>query len=224
MKFRSERDGLLEALSVAGRAGSPRGALGAGGSSLQLGLHGNRLDVIGSDPDLVIEARLGVAGETDGTTLLPSRLIVDIVRSFDAGAVSFDGNDEEAKITSGRAEFAIRVPLGAEITRLSSPAGEGITLPAALVADGLRQVVRAALTDDSRATQLTGVLLVATEKGLRLVATDSYRLAFRDLVGVSALDPGSEVLVPARALTEIQRLVGSSADSRYRADVDLSTQ
>jgi DNA polymerase III subunit beta len=79
-----------------------------------------------------------------------------------------------------------------------------------LVADGLRQVVRAALTDDSRATQLTGVLLVATEKGLRLVATDSYRLAFRDLVGVSALDPGSEVLVPARALGEIQRLVGTS--------------
>jgi len=213
VKFRSERDGLLEALSIAGRAGTARGALGAGGSSLQLGLHGNRLDVIGSDPDLVIEARLGVAGETDGSTLVPSRLIVDIVRSFDAGAVSFDGNEEEAKISSGRAEFAIRVPLGAEITRLSSPAGEGITLPAALVADGLRQVVRAALTDDSRATQLTGVLLVATEKGLRLVATDSYRLAFRDLVGVSALDPGSEVLVPARALTEIQRLVGTSGST-----------
>ena len=82
------------------------------------------------------------------------------------------------------------------------------TLPAQLLAEGLRQVVRAALTDDSRAPQLTGVLMVATETGLRLVATDSYRLAVRDLDGVSALDPGSEVLVPARALVEIQRLVG----------------
>jgi len=71
VKFRSERDGLLEALSIAGRAGSTRGALGAGGSSLQLGLHGNRLDVIGSDPDLVIEARLGVAGEPTARRLFP---------------------------------------------------------------------------------------------------------------------------------------------------------
>ncbi|HTX00421.1 MAG TPA: DNA polymerase III subunit beta, partial [Acidimicrobiales bacterium] len=86
----------------------------------------------------------------------------------------------------------------------------GITLPAQIFAEGLRQVVRAALTDDSRAPQLTGVLMVPTETGLRLVATDSYRLAVRDLDGVNALEAGAEVLVPARALVEIQRLVGSS--------------
>ena len=52
--------------------------------------------------------------------------------------------------------------IGAEITRLSSPMSEPVTLPAARFAESLRQVVRAALTDDSRAPQLTGVLMVAT--------------------------------------------------------------
>src|SRR6202043_2272378 len=106
----------------------------------------------------------------------------------------------------------VRVPVGAEITRLNPSAGEGITLPAKRFAEGLRQVIRAALTDDTRAPQLTGVLMVAKENGLRLVATDSYRLAFRDLVGISALNGSSEVLVPARALAEIQRLVATTGE------------
>jgi len=39
-----------------------------------------------------------------------------------------------------------------------------------------------ALVDDSRAPQLTGVLMVATESGLRLIATDSYRWPFVTLL------------------------------------------
>ncbi|MCU1493452.1 MAG: Beta sliding clamp [Acidimicrobiaceae bacterium] len=212
MKFRTERDGLLEALATAGRAASTRGAGGPGATSLQLALHGNHLVVTGSDPDLVIEVRASVAGDSDGVVLVPSRLLVDIVRSFEPGAVTLTSDEDEVRITSGRAEFTVRIPVGAEISRLSAAEGEGITLPTTLFAEGLRQVVRAALADDTRAPQLTGVLMVATDAGLRLVATDSYRLAFRDLAGVSALAPGSEVLIPARALAEIQRLVGSGSD------------
>jgi DNA polymerase-3 subunit beta len=212
VKFRTERDSLLEAIATAGRAASPRGT-GAGTPSLQLTLRSDRLDVVGADPDLVIEVSTTVGGESDGSTLVPARLVTEIVRSFDPGTVTFLSDDEEARLSSGRAEFTVRIPVGAAITRLGPPEGEGIVLPAQLFAEGLRQVVRAALTDDSRAPQLTGVLMVATETGLRLVATDSYRLAYRDLEGVSALEAGSEVLVPARALVEIQRLVGSSASS-----------
>jgi len=92
------------------------------------------------------------------------------------------------------------------------PESEGIELPAATFGEGLRQVVRAALVDDSRAPQLTGVLMQATEKGLRLIATDSYRLAFRDFEGLSALPADSQVLVPAKALAEVQRLVSGSKE------------
>ncbi|HUZ18988.1 MAG TPA: DNA polymerase III subunit beta [Acidimicrobiales bacterium] len=208
MKLRTERDGLLEALVTAGRASSPRGTGGTGSPSIQLALRGNDLEVTGSDADLVIEVRSNVIGESDGVVLVPSRLVVDIVRALEPGVVTLVGDDEEVRITSGRAEFVVRVPVGAEITRLGPPESDGIAIPAGRFAEGLRQVVRAALTDDTRAPQLTGVLMVATKTGLRLVATDSYRLAFRDLEGISALDPGAQVLVPARALAEIQRLVG----------------
>jgi DNA polymerase-3 subunit beta len=72
-------------------------------------------------------------------------------------------------------------------------------------------VVRAASTDEARPI-LTGVLLTAENDGLRLVATDSYRLAVRDLPGVSVLGADQKVLVPGRALTELQRVLGMGGE------------
>ena len=74
-------------------------------------------------------------------------------------------------------------------------------------ATALAQVVRAASSDDARPI-LTGVLLSAEPTGLRLVATDSYRLAIRDLPGTTVLAEGQHVLVPSRALQELARRPG----------------
>ena len=52
--------------------------------------------------------------------------------------------------------------------------GDAVSLPAAGLVEALRQVVRAASSEDSRPI-LTGVLMAAEAGGLRLVATDSYR-------------------------------------------------
>ena len=165
----------------------------------------------GSDPDLVIEARCEVAGDADGTVLVPSRLVVDIVRSFEPGAVTVVAGDEEVRFPSGRAEFLVRVAIGAEITRLGVPEQEGIEIPGSVFADGLRQVVRAALVDDSRAPQLTGVLMVATEGGLEahrdgLVSLGFPRLRRHD----ASWSQIGQVLVPAKALGEVQRLVAAA--------------
>jgi DNA polymerase-3 subunit beta len=52
------------------------------------------------------------------------------------------------------------------------------------------------------------VLMAAENGGLRLVATDSYRLAVRDLPGTSFLEEGQSVLVPSSALKELARVLG----------------
>jgi DNA polymerase-3 subunit beta len=85
-----------------------------------------------------------------------------------------------------------------------------VTLPVEGLAEALRQVTRAASGEDSRPI-LTGVLMSAENDGLRLVATDSYRLAVRDLRGLGVLAEDQKVLVPSRALNELMRLLGSSA-------------
>lgn len=117
-------------------------------------------------------------------------------------------DDEELRITAGRSQFTVRTHPSGDFPRLPVPVADAVTLPAAGLADALRQVVRAASSEDSRPI-LTGVLMAAEAGGLRLVATDSYRLAVRDLPGAGVLREGQKVLVPSRALGELQRLIGS---------------
>ena len=98
---------------------------------------------------------------------------------------------------------------------LSDPSGDQVTVATADLAAGLKQVVRAASGDDARPI-LTGVLMSAEDGGLRLVATDSYRLAVRDLPEATVLSEGQKVLVPSRALDELSRVLGDSEEVNVR--------
>ncbi len=69
-------------------------------------------------------------------------------------------------------------------------------------------MVRAAASDDARPL-LTGVLFTTDNGTLRLFATDSYRLAVRDVPGVEGIGDAEDLLVPARALQELQRAAAS---------------
>lgn len=217
MKFRCERDTLAETLAVAGRAVSARGGALPILSGLRLEVAGERLQVAGTDLDLTIQASTAVSGSEDGVCVIPARLAVDIVRALEPGAVVIESDDDEARIASGRSQFAVRVLAADDFPRLpSSPDQSGaVTLPAADLSEALRQVVRAASADDARPV-LTGVLVAAEEGGLRLVATDSYRLAVRDLPGAHVLREGQKVLVPSRALAELQRLLAAASEVTLR--------
>ena len=199
MKFRCERDVLVDALGTAGRAATNRAALPVL-SHLRLQLTDDRLRITGSDLDLTITKQLQVAGITNGVAVLPAKLTVDIVRNLESGAVEVDTSGDRPSIRAGRSEFFLNAIPADEYPNPQEPDGESVTLQAGDLADGLRQVVGAASSDESRPI-LTGVLLAAEEAGIRLVSTDSYRLAYRDLPGTSLLEQGQQVLVPSRALT-----------------------
>ncbi|MDP9075699.1 MAG: DNA polymerase III subunit beta [Actinomycetota bacterium] len=210
MKFRCERDVLLEALTTAGRAVASRGGALPVLSGIRLEISGNQLRVAGTDLDLTIQMSTGVTGAGDGVAIAPGRLVTDIVRALDPGAVTVESDDDdELRIVAGRSQFTVRTHPAGDFPRLPVVSGDAVRLPATRLAEALRQVVRAASSEDSRPI-LTGVLMAAEAGGLRLVATDSYRLAVRDLPGVGVLREDQHVLVPSRALTELQRLLSSS--------------
>ncbi len=215
MKFRCERDVLVEALGSAGRAVSGRGGALPVQSGIHCALEGNELRLTGSDSDLSIHVTAEVAGEEDGVTVLPGRLAADIAKALPQGAAVVTISDDEATIVSGRAEFTIRVLPADEYPRQSPATGDPVTLDAADLAGALKQVVPAASADDARPI-LTGVLLAAEAGGLRLVATDSYRLAVRDLPNSTVLAAGQSVLIPSRALSELTRMLGNAAQVEVR--------
>lgn len=207
MKFRCERDELVEALGTAGRAVANRGGSLPVLSGVRLELTGNELRLTGSDLDLTISVTIEVGGEADGVAVVPAKIASDVVRSLDPGRVELSVDGDEAQITSGRFSSSIRLLPADEFPRLASPAEHAVTIDGADLASALSQVVSAASSDDARPI-LTGVLMAAEGGGLRLVATDSYRLAVRDLEGSAVLEEGQSVLVPSRALRELVRALG----------------
>lgn len=210
MKFRCERDVLLDAVSAAGRATAARGAMPIL-SGIRMVVDKDRLTATGTDIDLTIAVEAAVNGVEDGVAVAPARLVTDIVRSLDPGAVSVEVDDEDLHLVSGRSRFAVRTHQASDFPRIPTPSPNATVSGIAGLSEALRQVTRAASTVDDRPI-LTGVLIAAEGEGLRLVATDSYRLAMRDLPGVSVLREGQKVLIPSRALNEVQRLLSSPTD------------
>jgi DNA polymerase-3 subunit beta len=204
VKFRCERDSLVEVLTTAGRAVSARTTAMAL-SGVRIEASGNHLAVVGTDLDLTVHASTEAIGISDGVCVAPARLLADIVRSLEPGAVTIESEGEKVEIGAARSRFSLRTFPVDDFPTLPEPPQPATFLPADHLASALRQVVRAASSDDARPL-LTGVLIAAEGNGVRLVATDSYRLAMRDIDGSDALVDSAQILVPARALAELQRL------------------
>ena len=213
MKFRCERDSLVEVLTTAGRAVGTRSSAQMVLSGVRIESTGNHLSVIGTDLDLTVHVSTEAIGIDDGVCVAPAKLLADIVRSLEPGAVTVESEGEKIEIGAARSRFSLRTFPVADFPSLPDPPEPATFLPAAGLASALRQVVRAASNDDARPL-LTGVLIAPEGTGVRLVATDSYRLALRDIEGSDAFVGTSQILVPARALAELQRLSGLGPGSK----------
>jgi DNA polymerase-3 subunit beta len=215
VKFRCERDVLADAVGSAGRAATSRTGTLPVLAGVRMEVAGDTLVLTGTDLELTIRLTVDVGGERDGAVVVPARLVGDIVKALPSGAVEVELLEEEVSISAGRSQFSVRPLSLDDYPTQAEPSDDAVTLPADVMSDALRQVVRAASTDDARAV-LTGVLLAAEDDGLRMVATDSYRLAVRDLPDSTVLESGQKVLIPGRALSELQRVMGDAESLTVR--------
>lgn len=210
MKFRCERDTLAEAIGTAQRAVSARSGALPVLSGIQVTAAGDHIELVGSDLDLTIRVEAPAQIDTEGQAVVPAKLFDGLTTRLKAGVVTFEVEGDDARITAGSARASVRLLPADEFPRVGEPDGAAVTVDAAPFAEALRQVIPAASRDDARPI-LTGVLLTATGDGVRLVATDSYRLAVRDLAGLGMLSEGKKVLVGARGLNEVQRVFSSGS-------------
>ena len=141
---------------------------------------------------------------------------------MEAGTVDITVGGSDLQVIAGRSEFALRTIPADEYPLFDGPTSEPVTVDATLLVSALEQVTPAASSDDSRPI-LTGVYMVAEKEGFRLVATDSYRLAVRDMPGSSLLAGQPPILVPSRALTELARLLEKDSEvSLYLGEKEAS--
>jgi DNA polymerase-3 subunit beta len=208
MKLVCSREELSRGLqtvlrSVGARAGIP--AL----SGVLIELSDTDLTLTTTDLELTTRAKLALTGEA-GKVLLPARMLSEIVRSLASDDVELITDNGTVVVKGGRAKFDIRSLPPEEFPRVeTAPQTRTFSVKGDLLAKALSQVALAASRDETRPV-LTGVLFEGEGNGLRIVATDSYRLAVRsiELEGVQDM----KVLVPARAVIEVARLAAGEAE------------
>lgn len=222
MKFRVEREVLAEALSATARVASTRNNAMPALSGVRMQVIGDELQLSCTDNDLSVQFTLPVGGQSDGVVVASAKLISDIVRSMGEGKITVETAGEDVSISAGRSQFTVSTFAVADFPTIAVASAPPVTLSAPVLAEALRQVVRAASVDMQRLA-LTGVLMAAEPEGLRLVATDSYRLAVRDLPGTTVLGHGQKVVIPGRALGELNRLLGTGGDVTLRLEENRAT-
>src|SRR5439155_19863498 len=101
------RAALLHVLGMAARAARSRGDATQALSGVPAQIIGDTLHLPGSDLDLTVQVELPVSATAPGVAVIPAKLATDIVRALEPGAVSVEIEEGEARISSGRSQFAV---------------------------------------------------------------------------------------------------------------------
>jgi DNA polymerase III subunit beta len=215
MKFRCERDDLLEAVQFSSRAISNRATLPVLSGLRVDASEAGRVSIAATDLELTMETVFQAGVDTPGTSIVPGRLFGEMIRSLSPGQVSLMGGDAEVEIGSGRGQFRVKSLAQDDYPALAieeraDEDGIRIEVDGAQLANALSQVVKSASSDESRQV-LTGVLWEMAAGTLTLAATDSYRLAVRTLEVGGGPEDEKKVILPARALGELARALQGGA-------------
>ncbi len=220
MRIRVDRDVFAEAVAWTARALPARHAVPVlAGMRMEVSADGGSLHLSGFDYEVSTRASVVVLSEEPGAALVPGRLLAEIVSTLPSGTVRIDTDGPKVLVSAGAAKFTlITMPLE-DYPSLPGMPGRIGSVPADAFTEAVRQVSPAASRDDTL-PMLTGAYLDFAGDSLKVVATDRYRIAVRELWWRPE-NPGIDVsaLVPARTLSNTVRgLIGQS-----NVDIALST-
>ena len=220
MKISLDREAFLNQLQTVTRVASTRSAIQAL-SGVQIAAAAGACELRATDMDVSLRVPVVAEVVREGVVVLPARLLLDVVRSLPAPQVSLElrAAEQDVELISGNATFHIRTLRAEDFPPFPDPdPSAAVELPSpAFVATALK-VAGSASRDETRPV-LTGILVSATERELRMVATDSYRLSVKETTLEHALSSDFEVNVPARALQELARVAAGAEQGKLRISV-----
>ena len=211
MKVQVLQENLQRGLSIVGRAVATRSTLPITANVL-VATDKGRLKLAATDLDISICAWVGAKIDEEGATTVPSRLIGDFVSQLPAATVALEvpKNGRQLRLECARNDSTINAMDAEDFPRIPE-IRDGVVVqfdPKAL-RKAIERVEFAAATDDSRPV-LTGVHIKTEGPRLTMAAADGFRLAVADIALPESPSESLEVIVPARALRELSRLVGES--------------
>ncbi|MBI5289472.1 MAG: DNA polymerase III subunit beta [Chloroflexi bacterium] len=212
MKVTCLQENLARGLGIVGRAVAVRSTLPITSNVLISTEHG-RIKLAATNLDIALSCWIGGQIEDEGAITVPARLLQDFVNSLPAEKIDLTlaPRSRQLKLVCARNEATIGGMDADDFPPIPPVEGDTFELDAKTLREAIAQVVFSAATDDSRPV-LTGVDLAVEGDELTLVASDGFRLAVRHLKLKKKAGERQEVIVPAKALAELNRLLQDQED------------
>jgi len=208
MKLSCLQENFNRGLSIVGRAVATKTTLPITNNVL-LATDEGRLKLVATNLEMAISCWIGAKVEDEGSITVPARLLTEFVSSLPSDTISINLSSQTKTLGLKCARFEARISgIDAKEFPPSPSVDEGINTKVEVEAlrQAINQVVFAAATEESRPV-LTGVCTQFEGKTLTLAAADGFRLAVFKLPIADAVKPKTEVIVPARTLAELNRLM-----------------
>lgn len=208
MKLQVTQENLNRALSSVARVANSRGTLPILANVL-IKTSNNRLSIAATNLDIAITHYIGAKVTEEGSITVPARLMQDFVNSLPDGTIELDLQETKLHVTTNKYKSVVNGIMADDFPAMPAiTSGKQWTIGGAVFKKGLQQVVFAASSDETRPV-LTGVLFQTSANKLHIAATDSYRLAEKNL-GSNKEDV--QLLIPASAMQDLLRVVGDGND------------
>jgi DNA polymerase III subunit beta len=209
MKFTVDRDSLMSALNAAGRALSNKTPMPIL-TGIKVEATFDNVVVTTSNGDLSMQVTIneGLKVEKPGTQVIPGRFFIEIIKKMTADSIAIESMDDNLiNIRAGKSDFTLN---GMENDLYPDIVFSTLSNPVILKVEDLRALV----SQTNFATSLlenrpilTGVLFDVSGNKLRAVATDSYRLAQKEIELNISYDI-KQIVIPHRTLEELSRILG----------------
>ncbi len=214
MKLTCLQENLNRGLAIVGRAVATRTTLPITNNVL-LAADEGRLKLVATNLEMAISCWIGAKIEEEGSITVPARLLTEFVSSLPADTISVNLSPQTKTLGLKCARFEARISgVDAKEFPPIPSVDEGVTTEVEVEAlrQAINQVVFAAATEESRPV-LTGVCTQFEGNTLTLAAADGFRLAVYKMPVKNKVDQKVEVIIPARTLAELNRLMGDQEEA-----------
>lgn len=214
MKVSCLQENLQRALGQVSRAVATKTALPVL-SNVLITTHDGRLKIAATNLEIGITTWIAANIEDEGKITVDARLLGEFVATLPNDAVQMTANatGTSLAVQSGRDKAAIN-GIDAEDFPVIPAVGEdalSVEIDGQLLREMIGQVEFAAASDESRPV-LAGVLLRLEGDSVTLAAADGFRLAVREGKLSSHVAEKVDVIVPAKAMRELARIIADQTD------------
>ena len=223
MKVEVTQENLHAGLSIVGRVAGVRTTLPILANIL-ISTDGKQLRLAATNLEIGIVHHIGAKITEAGSLTVPARLMHEFIASLPPSNVSLETDGQKLLIKASQFESTINGIASDEFPSIPEIKSEHhLTLPASEFKTALNQTIFAASSDETRPV-LTAVYMYRTNPAICLAATDSYRLAERKLTPAAKSPEQPKLLIPARSLNEIQRIIDERGETIELSWDDAQTQ